>query len=321
MRPIGMNSTQGVRQEMAEIPRWGVLLPTFDPYRRGSFPVAEGARAAEDGGFGCGWVGDHLSYVAPSLEPFVALAYAAASTRRLQLGFGVLLLPMRPVVWVAKQLTSLCTLAPGRVILGVGVGGEGPAEWEAAGVPMHERGRRLDEALDMLPGLLRGEPLDHAGPLLPLRTPALAPAPVEPPPLVVGGRSEAAVRRAARRADAWMPAWLDPPRLAERVALLEASATEAGRPRPAVVFMVFTNVGDDLARSRDEADGLFRGQYNLDWERLGKWALTGPPARIAEGLTPYVEAGADGFVLVPASPDPVGQIERLAEVRALVEKG
>lgn len=303
------------------IPRWGVMLPTFDPYRTHHFPVAEGARAAEDAGFECGWVGDHLTYVAPSLEPFVALAYAAGATERLRLGFSVLLLPLRPVVWVAKQLTSLCTLAPGRVIFGVGVGGEGAEEWEAAGVPVHERGRRLDEALEMLPPLLAGEALDHPGPLLPLRTPPLRPAPAKPPPLVIGGRSGAAVRRAARLGDAWMPAWLDPARLAERVACLEQAAAEAGRPRPAVVMMVFTNVNDDLPRARDECDGLFRGQYNLDWERLGGWAVVGPPPKMAEELARYVAAGADGFVFVPASPDQLGQIDRLGEVKALLEKG
>lgn len=305
----------------APIPRWGVMLPTFDPYGLGSYPLAEGARLAEDVGFDCGWVGDHLTYVPPTLEPFVALAHAAAVTTRLQLGFAVLLLPMRPVVWVAKQLTSLCTLAPGRVVLGVGVGGEGAAEWEAAGVPLAERGRRLDEALDMLPPLVAGRSLEHPGPLLPLRTPSLRPAAPTPPPLVVGGRSEIAIRRAARRADAWLPAWVDPARLAAGVTTLEDEVAAAGRPRPQVVLLIFTNVTDDPARGRDECDGLYRGQYGLDWERLGRWAAVGSPRQVAEELAGYQAAGADGFLCCPASPDQLGQIERLAEVKELLEKG
>jgi alkanesulfonate monooxygenase SsuD/methylene tetrahydromethanopterin reductase-like flavin-dependent oxidoreductase (luciferase family) len=297
------------------------MLPSFDPYRTHRYPVAEAARLAEDTGFGCGWVGDHLAYVPPTLDPFVALAHAAGATERLALGFSVLLLPMRPVIWVAKQLISLCTLAPDRVMFGVGVGGEGPAEWEAAGVPLNERGRRMDEALGLLPALLRGEAVDHPGPLLPLRTPALDPALTEPPPLIVGGRSEIAVRRAARVADAWMPAWLEPARVAQRAAILHEAAEAAGRPRPGVVTMVFTNVNEDRDRAIAEADGLYRGQYNLDWDTLGRWAAIGPPEAVAEDLARYDEAGSDGFVFVVASPDHLGQIERLAEVKAILEKG
>ena len=305
----------------AASPRWGVMLPSFDPYRTHRYPVAEAARNAEAAGFGCAWVGDHLAYVPPTLDPFVALAYAAGATERLSLGFSVLLLPMRPVIWVAKQLISLCTLAPGRVVFGVGVGGEGPEEWEAAGVPLNERGRRMDEALGLLPALLRGEPVDHPGPLLPLKTPALDPALAEPPPLVVGGRSEIAVRRAGRVADAWMPAWLEPSRVAQRAAILAEAAEEAGRPRPGLVMMLFTNVNDDLDRARAEADGLYRGQYNLSWDQLGRWAAIGPPQAVAEEVARYVDVGADAFVWVIAGPDHLGQIERLAEVKEILEKG
>lgn len=302
------------------LPRWGVLLPTFDPYRNGRFPVVEGARVAEDAGFDAVWAGDHLSYLAPVVEPFVALSAAAGATTTLRLGFSVVLVPMRPVVWVAKQLGSLCAIAPDRVVFGVGVGGEGPAEWEAAGVPMNERGRRLDEALEMLPPLLRGEALDHPGPLLPLRTPPLTPAPGAMPPMITGGRSEAAVRRAARYAEGWMGVWLDAGKVAERVEQLREAAEEHGRPAPGVIHMVFTNVTDDLATGEAEADGLFRGQYRLDLDRLRKWTAIGTPERVAEELAPFVDAGAEGFVFVPASPDPVGQYERLAEVKALLEK-
>lgn len=303
-----------------KIPRWGVLLPTFDPFRNGRFPIAEGAKVAEDCGFDCAWVGDHLSYKAPVIEPFVAAGVAVGATTRLKLGFSVLLMPMRPVVWVAKQLTSLCTLAPGRIIFGVGVGGEGPEEWEAAGVPMNERGKRLDEGLEMLGPLLRGEALDHPGPLLPLKTPPLTPFPAERPPIIMGGRSEAAVRRTVRHGDGWMAVWLTPEKLAERVAHLKETAEAMGRPVPEVLMMVFTNVCDDLTKGRAESDGLYRGQYQLDYERVGHWQAIGPPERMAEQLAPFADAGADGYVFVPASPDYLGQYERLAEVKALLEK-
>lgn len=296
------------------LPRWGVMLPSFDPYHTGRFPVADAARVAEEVGFDAAWVGDHLTYVAPCLDPFSALSAAAAVTTRIHLGFSVLLLPLRPLVWVAKQLGSLCALAPDRVVCGVGVGGENPAEWEAAGVPLGERGRRLDEALEVLPALLRGEAVDHPGPLLPLRSPALAPAPGAPVPLVVGGRSEAAVRRTARKADGWMGVWLDPAKVAERREQLAAAAADVGRPTPRILMMVFVNVCDDVARGESEADGLYRGQYGIGFDRLGRWAAVGPPEHVAERLDALRAAGADGFVLVPASPDSLTQFERLGEV-------
>jgi len=123
---------------------FGVMLPTFDPFRTGPPPLARGAALAEDLGFDAGWVGDHLAFHPPVMDALGALCAAAASTRTLLLGTGVLLLPMRHPVWTAKQVATVDALAPGRVLLGVGVGGENPAEWEAAGVPVRERGRRLD---------------------------------------------------------------------------------------------------------------------------------------------------------------------------------
>ncbi|WP_296145213.1 LLM class flavin-dependent oxidoreductase, partial [Pseudonocardia sp. SCN 73-27] len=95
--------------------------------------MVEGAVLAEELGFDSGWVGDHLSFHPPLLDALTALTAAAVRTERLVLGTGVLLLPMRNAVWTAKQLASIDSLAPGRLLFGVGVGGENPAEWEAAG--------------------------------------------------------------------------------------------------------------------------------------------------------------------------------------------
>jgi alkanesulfonate monooxygenase SsuD/methylene tetrahydromethanopterin reductase-like flavin-dependent oxidoreductase (luciferase family) len=193
---------------------FGLMLPSFDPYRLGRWSLLEAAESAERLGFDSGWAGDHLQYHAPVLEPYGALAAVAARTRRLRLGFAEMLLALRSPVWVAKQLATLEALAPGRVVLGAGVGGENPAEFEAAGVPLRERGRRVDEALEVVGRLLEGGPLDHRGPLYPVRTPGLEPVPGRRLPLVVGGRSEAAMARAARVADAWMGVWLSPERVA-----------------------------------------------------------------------------------------------------------
>ena len=299
-------------------PHWGVYLPTLDSYRQGTPPAVEAARRAEALGFGTVWAGDHLVVHPPLLEAVCVLSAAAAVTTRVRLGLGVLMLPLRNLAWAAKQLTTVDALAPGRLALGVGVGGENPAEYEAAGVPHRRRGRRLDEALSVLPGLLTGKPVDHPGPLLPLRSPALEPGMAVPPPLYVGGRSDAAMERAARYGDSWLAMWHRPDTVAGRRRRLAARAAELGRPAPATAMLVFVNVNDDAAVAREQAAELLWGQYRLPFERVERYTAYGPAERVAERLAEYRAAGVPEFALHPAAPDALAQYEAYARVRELV---
>lgn len=297
---------------------FGVMLPTFDPFRTGPPPLLAGAALAEELGFDAGWVGDHLSFHPPVLDAIGALSGAAGTTRSLLLGTSVLLLPMRHPVWTAKQLATVDALAPGRLCLGVGVGGENPQEWEAAGVPVAGRGRRLDESLEILLPLLRGEPVDHPGPLLPTRSPVLEPVPATPPPLVIGGRSDAALRRAARLGEGWMGVWMSPRRVAGVRERLGELAAGHGRPVPTMLMMVFVHVtepGGDPVAAREEAAAFVRGQYGLPYEALERWVLVGGEAQVAEGLDALSTSGVQGFVLVPVAADLLEQYRRLAGVR------
>jgi alkanesulfonate monooxygenase SsuD/methylene tetrahydromethanopterin reductase-like flavin-dependent oxidoreductase (luciferase family) len=298
---------------------FGVMLPSFDPFRQGPPPLATGARLVEELGFDSAWVGDHLQFYPPVLDALTALAGAATCTQRLVLGVGVLLLPMRHPVWTAKQVASIAALAPDRFILGVGVGGENPAEWEAARVPVAERGRRLDESLEIVGALLRGEAVDHPGPLLPVRSPMLEPIPTHPVPLVVGGRSEAGLRRAARVGDGWLGVWMSAKRLAETRAQLHEYCAEYGRPSIPVIQMVFVHVTDDVAAGEAEAFAFAKGQYGPAAEALGRWTLVGDAARVADGLAELRDAGAEGFVVVPAARDILEHYRRLAKVHALLQ--
>lgn len=299
-------------------PRWGVLLPTFDPYRQGTPPLVEGARLAESLGFDSVWVGDHLVFHPPFMDSMCSLGAVAAVTSRVKLGIGVLILPLRSLVWAAKQLTTIDALAPGRLVLGVGVGGENPDEYDAAGVPLKQRGRRLNEALHVLPDLLTGKPVDHPGPLLPVRCPGLEPAPTTAPPIIVGGRSDAALDRAARHGDGWLGLWHSPQTVAARQDDLAARAAELGRDAPGTTMMVVTNVGDDEEQAREEAAGLLWGQYRLPFDTVERWTAYGPMEKVAEQLRAYREVGVREFVLFPASPDPLTQFERYAALPGLV---
>lgn len=301
---------------------FGVMLPSFDPFRTGRIPLVEGAVLAEELGFDAGWVGDHLSFHPPVLDAICALAAVAPATRRLVLGTAVLLLPLRNPVWTAKQVATVSVLAPDRLIVGVGVGGENPDEFQAAGVPVGERGRRLDESIEIVGRLLRGEAVDHPGPLLPTRSPALEPAPAVAPPLVVGGRSDAALRRAARHGDGWLGVWISPRRVAEVRERLVEMAQEYGRPPCRLQLMVFVHVcepgGHDVART--EAAAFVRGQYGLPFERLSKWVLVGTDDEVAESLAALRDAGVESFVLMAAAADPLEQYRRYAAVRTLLDR-
>jgi alkanesulfonate monooxygenase SsuD/methylene tetrahydromethanopterin reductase-like flavin-dependent oxidoreductase (luciferase family) len=283
----------------------GVLLPTFDPLRAGEAPrVVEAARLAERLGFDSLWAGDHLACPAPVLDSVTCLAAAAAVTERIGLGLSVMLLGLRPPAWAAKQLATLDALSGGgRLRLGVGVGGEFPEEFAAAGVPLRERGARLDAALEALPGLLCGGDV-------------LEPAMAAPPPILVGGRSEAALRRAARFGDAWLPMWLSPASIARRAERLAELAAAHGRPRPALGLLIGVHVDADVARARREATAHLQGLYRMGLEPVERWTALGDAEAVADQLDAHLGVGVEEIVLMPLGADPLGQFERLADVRA-----
>jgi probable F420-dependent oxidoreductase len=299
--------------------RFGVLLPTFDPLHTGRVPdVLEGARRAEELGFDAGWVGDHLWGHAPWLDATVALSAAAAVTERLTLGFSVMLVGLRPPAWAAKQIQSIDALSGGRLVLGVGVGGEYPEEFEAAGVDVETRGRRVDETLALLPDLLLGRRVDYDGDTVAVHANPLAPAVPRLPRILIGGRSEAALRRTARFGDGWLPMWLSPDAVLERSARLRELAAASGRPEPSITLLILVHIDHDLERSRREAAEHLGGQYKLPLHVVERWAALGPPDRVADTLRSYLDVGVSELILMTLGREPLVQYERLAEVCALL---
>jgi alkanesulfonate monooxygenase SsuD/methylene tetrahydromethanopterin reductase-like flavin-dependent oxidoreductase (luciferase family) len=298
-------------------PAWsglGVALPCIDAFGTGS-PVLEVARAAEAAGLDHVWVPDHLVFHRPVLEATVVLGAVAGATERIRLGSAILNPVLRPSpTWLAKQLATIAVLAPGRLLLGVGLGGEYEPEFRAAGIDRRERGRRLDEALAVLTPLLRGEAVEHEG-LYSVTCDGLSPVPAEPPPVLIGGRSDAALRRAARVGDAWLPMWMSPEEVAEARDRLAELADELGRPAPGIGLVAFVNVCDDRAAGAVEAAELIERQYGMPFHVVEKWTALGDEAEVATFLQSYRDVGVDGFSLGIASADQVGQVGRLAAVR------
>jgi alkanesulfonate monooxygenase SsuD/methylene tetrahydromethanopterin reductase-like flavin-dependent oxidoreductase (luciferase family) len=143
------------------------------------------------------WVGDHISFPVAILDPLLQLAQAAVISRGLMLGTSVLLLPLRHPTTVAKQVITLDHLTEGRLILGVGVGGEFPGEYAACDVPLHQRGARLAECVDVLRKFFGGNPVTHKGRFYgPFEDIAMRPPPRQRdgPPIWFAGRKDVALR-------------------------------------------------------------------------------------------------------------------------------
>jgi alkanesulfonate monooxygenase SsuD/methylene tetrahydromethanopterin reductase-like flavin-dependent oxidoreductase (luciferase family) len=256
------------------------------------------------------------------VESVVALSAAAGATTRIRLGFGVVILPLRPVVWVAKQVASLQYVSGDRVILGVGAGGDRHnLSWSATGVPRRERGPRTDAALRLLPGLLAGEPsrLDGRPDSRPVQ---LAPA-VTVPPIVVGGMSEAAMVRAVDHADGWYLLPIPPSAVAAGRARLSELAEARDRPTPAVTAGMLTALTGDPALP--DHDGLIRtltdpdGMFGMPEDVAATMLVSGGPPEIAARLAEYGEVGAERVVVSVAAGDWRRQIELLAEARSLLD--
>lgn len=196
--------------------------------------LAEITDAAEELGFAGVWPLDHV-LVGPDLkdrypwviEPMVLLAYLAARTRRVRLGTSVIVLGMRNPFVVAKQAATLDRLCGGRLTLGLGAGYSEPEFRNVgAGDVWPSRGRRLDEAIELLRHLWSGTPAPFAGQFYHYDEGWFGPPPVQGAqlPILIGGNSEAALRRAARSGDAWQSTGLDPGEFGSRVAWLRAHA-------------------------------------------------------------------------------------------------
>ena len=274
------------------------------------------------------WQGGHVLPPSATGEAVTRLALLTAWTERLRVGSAVLVLPLYQPVVVAKQLADLDARSGGRVTVGVGVGGEFADEFAAVGVPVAERGARTDEAMDVLRALWRGGPVTHHGRffdldgvrLRPVAAPGTGDLKPGGPPLVVSGRKEAAMRRAARRGDGWMPYLVSAGAYARSVATIRAEADAAGRDLAAFEWMLYLycSVRPDGDRARfDVSSFLGRAYGDKPGAMLDRIAPAGTPEEVAARLQPYVDAGARHIVISPAAHDDTFEVVRLAAEEVL----
>ena len=272
------------------------------------------AQRAEALGFDSLWVGDHIAFHVPIPDSLAMLAFAAGVTERVQLGTAVYLLPLRHPTLIAKTSATVDLISGGRLVLGVGVGGEFPPEFEAVGVPVAERGSRSDEAIGVVRRLWSEDRVAHQGKHFQFGAVTMAPKPARIPPIWVGGRAPAAMRRAGRLGDGYISHMTDADRYRENLALIANAAREAGRSDVAFTpaCFLFTFLEDRFEDAEKKAAALLGTIYRRDFSEAAKrYCLLGRPEDCLEQLGAFARAGARHFILVPLS-DPNAFAERAA---------
>jgi alkanesulfonate monooxygenase SsuD/methylene tetrahydromethanopterin reductase-like flavin-dependent oxidoreductase (luciferase family) len=262
-------------------------------------------------------VGDHLSFHGgQGFDGIVSATLALAAHPTLPVLISVYQLALRHPLTVARQLASIVQVAPGRLSLGVGAGGEDRQEIVNAGIDPATRGRRLDESIDVLRLLATGDPVDFEGDFFRLGEARVLPAPSPPIPILVGGRSPAALKRVALRGDGWLPMFVSPRRLRDSVAQIAQVAAAAGRrlAHPPVLSF-WCGLDTDESRAHRFLAGTLEQLYSLPYEDFRHLTCAGTPAIVAEALAAYIDVGCRDFSLLAMAESDDHAVELAAEVR------
>jgi probable F420-dependent oxidoreductase len=262
----------------------------------------------EELGFDSLWVSERIGSPAP--DPLVALAIAAGRTERMKLGTSVLVLPGRNPVILAKEMASLDVLSGGRFLPGVGLGIADPPEQRAFGVERKERGRRHDEALELMRKCWTGEVISHQGDFYSVDDVQVLPVPVQDPLSVwLGGAAPAELRRVGRVGDGWLPSFCSPADVAAGITAIEAAAAEHGRTMDPQHYGALVPYCDGEIPER-LVELVHRRSPGSD-PRSVIPTRAGLPALLRE----FVDAGASKFVITPfaGDADPGAELGDLAQ--------
>ena len=264
---------------------------------------AECFQAVEELGFDALWTGEHIVFHRPILDAVPLLAGVAGITRRIRIGPAAIMVTLRHPTMLAKELATLDVISGGRLIVVAGVGGDFPKEFEATGIPMARRGRRTSETIEIMRRYWTEERFSYAGEIFQLDDVWMTPKPLQPggPPVWLAGRSSAAIARAARLGDGYMPYMYTAERCRQSFGELRESAREAGRPlRDGFAWsaFVYVSMDDDAAKARELAIRDMSWRYGKDFSPwIDKYCVHGPPEVCVERLREFAAAGVDHLAL------------------------
>lgn len=270
----------------------------------------------EAGGIDSIWQTDRLVSRVPILESMTALAAIAGRTRRIKFGVNVVSVAMREPVLLAKQCATIDMLSGGRLLPGFGIGSPRGPEWTAMHLDPSTRGRKTDEALEIIGRLWAGEKLDYQGKHYRLTGAQIAPLPAQPDlPMWIGGSSDAAVRRTARYGTGWQAGSEPVEEVARVISAIRAAVVEAGRhiddDHYGAAFAYRFGTWDDPGMER--VAEAYRARTGRDAREA---FAVGDAVTIMARLAAYVEAGASKFILRPAAHSDADMLE---QTRLLVE--
>lgn len=281
-------------------PRLGLCLSEFPLDRDGRWRnVAEVVGRVEASGADGLWLADHILWHSKAIDAQSSLPALASHAQRLTIGSCVLQLPLRDPITVAKTMVNAQMMAPGRVVLGVGIG-ENVEEYERLHRSMATRGRVIESSI----AEIRRVWAERGG------TRWMNPEP-DPIPIWVGGRAEAARRRAARLGDGWLPylcsaRWFDRHR-----ALMEEEAAEAGKDPAAITKAVVTFVDLPEVASAQQGAAKLEHWFGFDPTPLMGFLLSGPADEVGERLAEYTRVGATEVIVVIANDRPLDVLDAL----------
>ncbi len=280
--------------------------------------VLDSARRAESLGLDGLITGDHVTFYGYGFDGLQTLTAVAAVTQTITLKTAVYLLPLRHPIPVALQVAALSQLSLGRFVLGVGVGGEDPHEFTSCGIDPRTRGARCNEALEILRRVWTEDHVTFRGRHFQLEDVTLYPKPLGHVPIHVGGRSDAALRRAGRFGDGYTGIWQSLERFRACRAIIDEAAVAAGRGAGEVELgmQFWVALAPDRTAARALVSRGMESTYRLPFERFERYTPHGTAEEIAAFIVPFVEAGARHINLIPVQGSPEENIEAGAAIRA-----
>ena len=268
--------------------------------------TARQARWMEELGFEYFSAGEHFMRgdpPGPSHASLPVLAVAAGATTSIRLLSSIVLAPFYHPLMLARMTATLDAASNGRLTVGVGIGGEYPAEFENSGLRVNQRGRRTDECLDVMRRLWKGEKVDFDGRHFQLSGAEINPPPLQRPhpPVWVSGRRDAAMQRAARFGEGWVPYFFDPSRYRDSVEKIEAFADKHGRTLSGFQwgFFPYISIYETEQEAAEIAARQLGGQYLYGGDFINivrRYCLLGTAEQCAERLQEYIDAGARHIV-------------------------
>lgn len=278
---------------------------TFATTLRSERNIEQAAQLAERQGFDVIGVGEHVSFYGDTANGIVSLSVAAGATSTIRLMSAITLVPLYPPALLAKMGAALDVASNGRFMLGVGVGGEFPNEFEACGVPVAERGARTDDALEVITRTWSGTNVNYQGRFTTLKDFSLKPLPSQKPrpPIWISGRKDVAMKRTAHFGDGWLPYMYTPEQLADSITKIKSYAEGVERDMNDITagLYIFSCVHEDGDLAVKMAVDRLSKQYSQDFSKIiHKYALVGDPDQCKKRLQEYIDAGARFIMLSSA---------------------